>query len=249
MSGRAARPAAHDAVHSLPMRPVPPDSLRSPRDLAPYIDHTVLSPSATRDDVLRACAEAREHGFAGVCVHRNAIAEVRRALVGTRVLPIAVADFPRGEGAPGARMVEAFEAVRAGAEELDLVIRLPALVAGRYEEVLDDLRALVRAVPVPVKVILETARLTRDQKVAGAALARAAGAAQVKTSTGFGGGGATVDDVALLRAVVGDGLGVKASGGIKTAGFARALMVAGATRLGASASVAIVTGAFEPAGG
>jgi deoxyribose-phosphate aldolase len=141
-------------------------------------------------------------------------------------------------------VVEALEAVRSGAEELDLVIRLPALLAGRHEEVLDDLRAVVRAVPVPVKVILETAKLGREQKVVAAALARAAGAAYVKTSTGFAGGGATVDDVALLRAVVGDELGVKASGGVKTAADALAMIAAGASRVGSTASVAIVTGAF-----
>ena len=109
---------------------------------------------------------------------------------------------------------------------------------------LDDLRAIVRAVPAPVKVILETAQLGRDQKVAAAAIARAAGVAFVKTSTGFGGGGATVDDVALLRAVVGDGVGVKASGGIRTAADALAMIRAGASRIGASACVGIVTGKF-----
>jgi deoxyribose-phosphate aldolase len=224
--------------------PVPAAAIRSPRELAPFIDHTLLSPGASREDVLRVCAEARDHGFAAVCVHRNAVADARRALAGSSVLPIAVVDFPRGEGATGARVVEALEAVRSGAEELDLVIRLPALLAGRHEEVLDDLRAVVRAVPVPVKVILETAKLGREQKVVAAALARAAGAAYVKTSTGFAGGGATVDDVALLRAVVGDELGVKASGGVKTAADALAMIAAGASRVGSSASVAIVTGAF-----
>jgi deoxyribose-phosphate aldolase len=226
------------------MATVPAEAIRTPRELAPYIDHTVLAPEATRDDVLRACTEAREHGFATVCVHRSAVADVRRALAGSKVLSIAVVDFPRGEGATGARVVEALEAVKSGAEEVDLVIRLPALLAGRFEEVLDDLRAVVRAVPVPVKVILETARLTRDQKVAGAALVRCAGAAFVKTSTGFGGGGATLDDVALLRAVVGEEVGVKASGGIKTAAAALAMIAAGASRIGSSASVAIVGGTF-----
>jgi deoxyribose-phosphate aldolase len=143
-----------------------------------------------------------------------------------------------------ARVAEAREAARRGAEELDLVVRLPALLAGRYEEVLDDLRAVIGAVAVPVKVILETSRLTRDQKVVAAALARCAGAAYVKTSTGFAGGGATVEDVALLRAVVGEQVGVKASGGIRTAEAARAMLAAGASRIGASASVALVSGAF-----
>jgi deoxyribose-phosphate aldolase len=226
------------------MPTVSAEAIRVPRDLAPLIDHTLLAPGATREDLARACAEARTHGFAGVCVHRNAVAEARRLLAGTQVLPIAVVDFPRGEGATGARVVEAFEAVRSGAEELDLVIALPALLAGRHEEVLDDLRAVVRAVPVPVKVIVETARLSREQKVVAAALVRCAGAAFVKTSTGFEGGGATLDDVALLRAVVGEEMGVKASGGVKTAADALAFVRAGASRIGSSASVAIVTGSF-----
>jgi deoxyribose-phosphate aldolase len=226
------------------MPTVAADAIRSPRDLAPFIDHTLLAPGATRADLERTCAEAREHGFAGVCVHRNAVAEARRMLAGTRVMVIAVVDFPKGEGATGARVVEAFEAVRSGADEIDVVAPLPALLAGRFEAALDDLRAIVRAVAVPVKVILETARLDRDRKVAAAALAKAAGAAYVKTSTGFGGGGATLEDVALLRAVVGDEMGVKASGGVRTAADARAMIAAGASRLGSSASVAIVSGAF-----
>jgi deoxyribose-phosphate aldolase len=221
-----------------------PPAILTPRDLAPLVDHTVLAPGATREDVLRACAEARQHGFAGVCVHRNAIAEVRRALHGSGIPAIAVVDFPRGEAPTGARMLECLEAVRGGADELDVVVGLPALLEGRHEDVLDDLRTLVRAVPVPIKVILETSRLTRDQKVAGAALCRCAGAAFVKTSTGFGGGGATLDDIALLRAVVGDGMGVKASGGVKTAAQARDLVAAGASRIGTSNGVALVTGAF-----
>jgi deoxyribose-phosphate aldolase len=226
------------------MRTVPPEAIRSPAELAPYIDHTLLAPGATRADLERTCAEARWHGFAAVCVHRNAVAEAKRLLQGTEVLAVSVVDFPRGEGATGARVVEAFEAVRAGADEIDLVAPLPALLAGRAEQALDDLRAVVRAVPVPVKVILETARLDRERKVVAAALARCAGAAFVKTSTGFGGGGATIEDVALLRAVVGDEMGVKASGGIRTAADALAMIAAGASRIGSSHSVAIVTGAF-----
>ena len=224
--------------------PILEDVLRSPRDLAPYIDHTLLAPGATREDVARLCAEAREHGMGAVCLYRNAIPEARRLLEGSAVKAIAVVDFPKGEGAIGARVLEAVEAVRLGADELDVVAPLPALLAGRFEAALEDLRAIVRGVPVPVKVILETSRLSREQKVVAAALARCAGAAFVKTSTGFAGGGATVEDVALLRAVVGDELGVKASGGIRTAADALAMVRAGASRIGASASVKILTGTF-----
>jgi deoxyribose-phosphate aldolase len=157
---------------------------------------------------------------------------------------VAVVDFPKGEAAIGARVIEALEAVRAGVQEIDIVAPLPAIAAGRWEAVLDDLRAVVRSVPVPVKVILETALLARDAKAAAAAVARCAGAAWVKTSTGFGPGGATVEDVALLRKVVGEQVGVKASGGIRTAADALAMIRAGADRIGASASVAIVSGRF-----
>jgi deoxyribose-phosphate aldolase len=220
------------------------DAVRSPRDLARYIEHTLLAPGATAADLERLCGEAWTHRFAAVCVQRDVAAEARRMLRGSGVRTVAVVDFPKGEGTIGARVIEALEAVRAGVDELDIVAPLPALVAGRWEAVFEDLRAVVRSVPVPVKVILETALLDRDRMAAGAALARCAGAAWVKTSTGFGGGGAKAEDVALLREVVGDGMGVKASGGIRTAADALAMVRAGADRIGASASVAIVTGSF-----
>ncbi len=226
------------------MPTVPPEVIRSPRDLAPYLEHTLLAPGAAQADLARLCGEAREHGLGAICVHRHAISEARRLLAGTAVRAVAVVDFPRGEGTTGARVVEALEAVRAGADEIDVVAPLPALFSGRFEAVVDDLRAVVRAIPVPVKVILETAKLDRDRKVAAAALAACAGAAWVKTSTGFGGGGATVEDVALLRAVVGEDLGVKASGGIRSAAAALAMIRAGADRIGSSSCAAIVTGTF-----
>ncbi len=223
---------------------VPEEAIRSPRDLAPYLEHTLLAPGARREDLVRLCAEAREHGFGAVCVHRHAVADARRLLAGSAVRTVAVVDFPKGEGATGARVVEALEAVRVGVDEIDLVAPLPALLGGRHEAALDDLRAVIRSLPVPVKVILETGRLGREQKVVAAALAKCAGAAYVKTSTGFGGGGATVEDVALLRAVVGDDMGVKASGGVRSAADARAMIRAGASRIGSSSCVAIVTGTF-----
>jgi deoxyribose-phosphate aldolase len=172
------------------------------------------------------------------------VGEAKRLLAGTAVKAIAVVDFPRGEGPTIARTREALEAVRAGADELDVVAPLPALLSGRWETVLDDLRAVIRSVPVPVKVIVETAKLDREQKVVAAALVKCAGAAFVKTSTGFGGGGATVEDVALLRKVVGHDVGVKASGGIRSAAAALAMIRAGASRIGTSASLAILGGSF-----
>lgn len=226
------------------MAPVPPEGVRTPRDLAPYLDHTVLAPEATLAQVLAACDEARAHRFAAVCV-RGAFAEaVRRRLEGSAVATAVVVDFPRGEASTPERVAEALRAVQAGAQELDLVAPLPHVLAGRWGAVLDDLGAIVRAVRAPVKVILETAALDRDRTVAAAAVARAAGAAYVKTSTGFGPGGATAEAVTLLRAVVGDRVGVKASGGVRTAAQALAMLQAGASRIGTSASVAIVDGSF-----
>lgn len=223
---------------------LPPEAIRSPRDLAPYLDHTVLAPAATLDGVLAACDEARAHGFAAVCVRPVFAAAVRQRLGGCAVATAVVVDFPAGAGTTAARVAEAVGAVGAGAQELDLVVRLEDVQAGRWGAVLDDLAAVVRAGSVPVKVILETAALDPDRIVAAAAVAAAAGAAYVKTSTGFGPGGATPEAVALLRAVVGARLGVKASGGIRTAAQALAMLRAGASRLGTSASVAIVDGAF-----
>ena len=214
----------------------------SRRELAAFIDHTVLAESATAAQVVQACEEARQHGFAAVCVRGAHVAEARRRLAGAPVEVAAVVDFPLGEASTGARVAEARALVAAGAEELDLVAPLPAVRAGRWEAVFGDLRAVVAAVPVPVKVILETGALDRDRIAAGAALARAAGAAWLKTSTGFGRGGATVEAVALLRAVAGDALGVKASGGIRSTGQALAMIEAGASRIGTSASLAILAG-------
>jgi deoxyribose-phosphate aldolase len=215
---------------------------RSPGELAALIDHTVLSESATLAQVAQACDEARRHGFAAVCVRAPFVAEARARLAGAPVQVAAVVDFPLGEGSTEARVAEARALLAAGAGELDLVAPLPALRAGRWAAVFADLAAVVAAAPAPVKVILETGLLDRDQVAAGAALARAAGAAWVKTSTGFGRGGATVEAVALLRAVVGAGVGVKASGGIRTTAQALAMIEAGASRIGASASLEILAG-------
>jgi deoxyribose-phosphate aldolase len=214
----------------------------SRRELAALLDHTVLSEATTLAQVVQACGEARQQGFAAVCVRGAFVSEVRRQLAGSSVKVAAVVDFPLGAASTAARVDEARTLVAAGADELDLVAPLPALLAGRWEQVFADLRAVVEASSVPLKVILETGALSGDQVAAGAAVARAAGAAWVKTSTGFGRGGATVEAVALLRAVVGPGLGVKASGGIRTTAQALAMIAAGASRIGASASLEIVAG-------
>jgi deoxyribose-phosphate aldolase len=216
--------------------------------LARFLDQTLLTPGTAQPAIDQLCAEAREHGFAAVCVRREWAPLARRLLAGTVVRVAVVVDFHEGAGTIAARVAEAGEAVRAGADELDLVAPLPDLLAGRWDRAFEDLRTVVAASPVPVKVILETSILSRDQKVAAAAIAIAAGAAFVKTSTGFAGGGATVADVALLRSIAGERAGVKASGGIRTAADALAMIRAGASRIGTSSGVAIVTGRLPEPG-
>jgi deoxyribose-phosphate aldolase len=223
---------------------VSPDAIRTPRDLAPLVEHTLLRVDVAEVDVARACEEARRHGFAAVCVRSNWAARAARALAGTGVEVVATVDFPEGNGSTEARAREARAAAAAGAGEIDVVLGRAALQARDHGAVLRDLVAVVAAARVPVKVILETSRLTREEKVAACALAQAAGAAWVKTSTGYAGGGATVEDVALLRASVGPSVGVKASGGIRTAADALRMVRAGADRIGTSSGPAIVDGAF-----
>src|SRR3954470_4504942 len=213
------------------------------RDLARFIDHTLLRPGASREEIEQLCAEAREHGFATVCVWLEHVAFCAERLAGSRVRPICVVGFPTGEDDTAEKVRETREALAAGAAEIDMVIRIPEVKAKRYGEAERDIRAVVEAASGrPVKVILETGALSRDEKVIGCALAKAAGAAFVKTSTGFGPGGATVADVALMRAIVGEDMGVKASGGVRTTADALRMLEAGADRLGTSASVAIVRG-------
>jgi deoxyribose-phosphate aldolase len=227
-----------------------PLAIRTSRDLAPYIDHTLLKPDATRDDLVKLCDEARKYGFATVCVNSSNVGLASRLLQGCSTKPIAVVGFPLGAGTTSAKTFEAREAIRAGAAEIDMVINIGQLKAKNYAYVECDIHEVVQAAkPRPVKVILETGALTRDEKVIGCALSKAAGAAFVKTSTGFGPGGATAEDVALMRAVVGDDVGVKASGGVRTTADAQKMVEAGANRLGASASVAIVTGVTPVAAG
>lgn len=212
-------------------------------DLAGLIDHTLLKPEAAREDLRKLCEEARTYGFASCCVNSSNVRYVKQRLAGSGVMTVAVVGFPLGAASTHAKAFETREAVRDGADEIDMVINIGAMKSRDYATVLEDIRAVVDAARgKPVKVILETAALERDEKIIVCALSKAAGAAFVKTSTGFGGGGATLDDVALMRAVVGDELGVKASGGVRDAEGVDAMVRAGANRIGASASVEIVTG-------
>lgn len=212
-------------------------------ELAAIIDHTLLKPEATTKDLQRLCDEARRYSFATVCVNSANVSRCRSLLGGSDVKICAVVGFPLGAMAAGAKAFEAREAVRAGASEIDMVMNIGALKGGDYGTVLDDIAKVVAAArPAQVKVILETGMLADEEKVAACTLAKLAGAHFVKTSTGFGKGGATAEDIALMRRVVGSGMGVKASGGIRDQGDASKMIQAGATRIGASASVAIVTG-------
>jgi deoxyribose-phosphate aldolase len=225
-------------------RPATPAAIEAPRDLAPLVDHTILREQASADDAARASDEALVHGFAGVCVREALLPIVVERLGDHGPVPIAVADFPRGLAPTPARVAEVGRLVALGAREVDVVFPLALLAARDHAGALRDLEALVRAAgDVPLKVILETAGLTDPEKGAACALAVAAGAAWVKTSTGFGAGGATEADVALLRRVAGPRVGVKASGGIRTAADALRMVRVGASRIGTSAGVAIVTAA------
>jgi deoxyribose-phosphate aldolase len=221
-----------------------------PHDLASYIDHTLLRPDATKEDIRKLCEDAKRHCFASVCINTSWVALCRSLLEGSGVKVCAVVGFPLGAMAPQAKAYEAREAVRAGAEEVDMVMNIGALKSRDYGLVLEDIRKVVEAArPAKVKVILETGALDAEEKVIGTTLAKIAGAHFVKTSTGFGPGGATVEDVALMRRLVGGEMGVKASGGVRTKEDAEKMIAAGADRIGASASVAIVTGAKSAAAG
>ncbi len=220
-----------------------PGTGRSDPDIARHIDHTLLKPDATREELRQLCEEAMQYGFYSVCVNASNVPYCARLLSGSQVRPIAVVGFPLGAMTRTAKAFEAREAVRAGAKEIDMVMNIGAMKSRDYATVLCDIEAVVEASkPYPVKVILESAGLTHDEKVAACVLSKAAGAAYVKTSTGFGPGGATVDDIALMRRIVGEDMGVKASGGVRTTEDAKAMFKAGADRIGASASIAIVTG-------
>lgn len=215
----------------------------APSQVARYIDHTLLKPDATADQIKKLCEEARQYNFATVCVNSSQVRLAAELLKGSTVKPIAVVGFPLGASTAKAKAFETLEAIRHGAEEIDTVINIGALKSRDYKTVHEDIKAVVDAAqPIPVKVILETSQLNEEEKIISCALSSAAGAAFVKTSTGFTGGGATIEDVQLMRRIVGPNLGVKASGGVRDYETAKKMLAAGANRLGTSSSIAIVTG-------
>jgi deoxyribose-phosphate aldolase len=212
-------------------------------EIAALIDHTLLKPDATAADIQKLCAEAAEFHFATVCVNPTWVAYAARLLQASGVGVCSVVGFPLGATTPDVKQYETRRVIFDGAREVDMVINVGALKSGDYPLVTEDIEAVVtpcRASGVVSKVIIEAALLTDEEKVTASTLVRAAGADFVKTSTGFGPGGATVADVALMRRVVGEEMGVKAAGGVRDLDQLKAMVAAGASRVGASAGVRIV---------
>jgi deoxyribose-phosphate aldolase len=221
---------------------------RTPQELARRVEHTLLKADATRAEIERLCAEAREHGFHCVCVNGSRVVEARAFLEECEVKVAAVVGFPLGAADSDAKRFETEAAIDAGAHEIDVVLNIGRLKDGKHEAVLRELRDIVEAADErPVKVILETCLLTREEKITACQLVLDSGARFVKTSTGFSTGGATVEDVKLLRETAGPKFGIKASGGIRDTAVALAMIGAGADRLGTSSGVAIMRGWAEMA--
>lgn len=225
--------------------PTPARPVMDPVTLAKYIDHTLLKPDAPTSAFDTLCDEAVQYGFKSVCVNSSRVAYVARRLQGTPILVCSVVGFPLGAMTSRSKAFETREAISDGAVEIDMVLAIGALKSGDRRYVEEDIRAVRRATrsSTVLKVIIETAMLSQEEKVLACQISKNAGADFVKTSTGFGGGGATAEDIALMRSVVGPSMGVKASGGVRDFQKAKLVIEAGANRIGAVSSVAIVTGA------
>jgi len=214
--------------------------------VARMIDHTMLAAYATELDIRELCEEAAEHGFASATVNPVWVSYCAKKLAGTGVGIDACVGFPLGANTAAMKVEEARDAVRAGATEIDMVMNVGAMKSGYASFVEREIAAVVKAVKgIPVKVILECSYLAEAEKVEACLMCRRAGAAYVKTSTGFGNGGATVEDVTLMKQTVGDDLGIKAAGGIRSLGDVLALVQAGATRIGTSAGLRILEDADD----
>ncbi|MBO5011807.1 MAG: deoxyribose-phosphate aldolase [Elusimicrobiaceae bacterium] len=210
---------------------------------AKLIDHTILKPVASKEDVRRICDEAKQHGFFSVCINPYWVAYAKELLKGTDVKVCTVIGFPLGANTTAVKEYETRDALKNGADEIDMVINLGALKSGDYDTVLNDISAVRKACEGHIlKVIIETSQLTEEEKVKTCELAAKAGADFVKTSTGFTGGGATAADVALMRKSVPANMQVKASGGVRSREDFDAMVAAGATRIGASSGVKIIEG-------
>lgn len=216
------------------------------KTVAGMIDHTLLKPQASESQIAKICEEAEKHQFASVCVNPCYVKQCAQALKNSGVNVCTVIGFPLGAATTACKAFETKDAVENGAEEIDMVVNVGMIKSGKWDEVKSDIRAVVEAADgKTVKVIIETCLLTDEEKVKVCLTAKEAGADFVKTSTGFSTGGATPEDVALMRRTVGPDMGVKASGGIHTAEEAIACIRAGATRLGVSAGIAVVNGIDE----
>ncbi|MDD6153618.1 MAG: deoxyribose-phosphate aldolase [Elusimicrobia bacterium] len=210
---------------------------------AKLIDHTILKPVASKEDVRRICDEAKQHGFFSVCINPYWVAYAKELLQGTDVKVCTVIGFPLGANTTAVKEYETRDALKNGADEIDMVINLGALKSGDYDTVLSDISAVRKACEGHIlKVIIETSQLTEEEKVKTCELAAKAGADFVKTSTGFTGGGATAADVALMRKSIPANMQVKASGGVRSREDFDAMVAAGATRIGASSGVKIIEG-------
>lgn len=213
------------------------------KELASYIDHTLLKPDASRAQILEVCKEAKEYHFASVCVNSCWIPLVASELQGSGVAPCTVIGFPLGACLTSVKVKEAVDSIASGAEEIDMVINVGAVKSCEWDIVRSDIAAVNEVKGnAKLKVIIETCLLTDEEKVRVCEIAKEVGVDFVKTSTGFSTGGATAEDVALMRKTVGENIGVKASGGVRTLDDALAMIKAGASRLGASAGVKIVNG-------
>ncbi|MBP2026687.1 deoxyribose-phosphate aldolase [Acetoanaerobium pronyense] len=214
------------------------------KELSKYIDHTLLKADAKDDEVLKLCKEAKEYGFFSVCINPSFIELAKKELEKSDVKVCTVIGFPLGATTTETKEFETKDAINKGAHEIDMVINISRLKAKDYEYTLKDIKAVVNAAKdkALVKVIIETCLLTDEEKVKACEIAKEAGADFVKTSTGFSTGGATKEDIALMRKTVGEGMGVKASGGVRTYDDAVKMIENGASRIGASSSIAIATG-------
>jgi len=214
------------------------------KELSKYIDHTLLKADAKDDEVLKLCKEAKEYGFFSVCINPSFIELAKKELEKSDVKVCTVIGFPLGATTTETKEFETKDAINKGAHEIDMVINISRLKAKDYEYTLKDIKAVVNAAKdkALVKVIIETCLLTDEEKVKACEIAKEAGADFVKTSTGFSTGGATKEDIALMRKTVGEGMGVKASGGVRTYEDAVKMIENGASRIGASSSIAIATG-------
>lgn len=238
----ASKGAVRASIVDIPKLERPLSSTTDPA-VAALIDHTILRPDASAEDVQKVCAEARQYGFASVCVNPARVALVSAELRGTKVKTCSVVGFPLGATFTETKVREAELAVRDGAQEVDMVINIGALKDRDYQLVKSDIQGVAEACHAGgalLKVIIEACLLDNSEKAIACAISKVAGADFVKTSTGFSKSGATAADVSLMRRVVGPGLGVKAAGGIRSLEDLRAMVQAGASRVGASASVKIV---------